>query len=111
MAGVPGDLEKKRRECCRFDGRCGNCRGGIGAPAEVAERDAAVGGVSFYARTVEWIRGHGLAPRRLAPPLRHRDLASEAAGIELLMQRYDGRFAQPRAAVGLDRGDRSKVAT
>jgi predicted nucleic acid-binding protein len=37
--------------------------------------------------------------------------ASEAAGIELLMQRYDGRFAQPGAAVGLDRGDRSKVAT
>ena len=111
MAGVPDDLEKNRRGRRRFDGRCGNCRWSIGAPAEVAESDGAIGGVSFYAGTVERIRGHGLATGRLAPPLRHRDLASEAAGIELLMQRYDGRFAQLGAVVGLDRGDRLKVTT
>ena len=44
MAGVPGDLEKKRRGRCRFDGRCGNCRGGVGAPAAIAEGDGAIGG-------------------------------------------------------------------
>jgi len=44
MAGVPGDLKKKRRGCCRFDGRCGNCRGSIAAPAEVAESAGAIGG-------------------------------------------------------------------
>jgi hypothetical protein len=87
MAAVPDDLEKNRRGRCRFDGRCGNCRGGVGAPAEVAESDGAIGGVSFYAGTVERIRRHGLATGRLAPPLWHRDLASEAADIELLLQR------------------------
>lgn len=43
MAGVPDDLEKNRRGRRRFDGRCGNCRWSIGAPAEVAEGDGAIG--------------------------------------------------------------------
>ena len=58
MAAVPDDLEKNRRGRCRFDGRCGNCRGGVGAPAVglfaldegVAEEDDAVAVAEFRAR-------------------------------------------------------------